>query len=148
MLRACLSVRFQGLTSPPEYQPSAPSRLRPAKRAALCLPDPCGLGSDSHDGKVFSGKLLKSLTQTGSKSEKDETMGGRLNGKTAIVTGGAGGIGSATGRLFCEEGARVVLVDRDAGAMKSVVDEIRATVPRAELLDLIIDVGKEASAAK
>jgi len=36
-------VRFQGLTSPPEYQPSAPSRLRPAKRAALCLPDPCGL---------------------------------------------------------------------------------------------------------
>src|SRR4051812_30991073 len=67
-LRACLSVRFQGLTSPPEYQPSAPSRLRPAKRAALCLPDPCGLGSDSHDGKVFSGKLLKSLTQTGSQS--------------------------------------------------------------------------------
>src|SRR3954466_13639726 len=65
-LRACLSVRFQGLTSPPEYQPSSPSRLRPAKRAALCLPDPCGLGSDSHDGKVFSGKLLKSLTQTGS----------------------------------------------------------------------------------
>src|SRR4051795_7967457 len=65
-VRACLSVRFQGLTSPPEYQPSAPSRLRPAKRAALCLPDPCGLGSDSHDGKVFSGKLLKSLTQTGS----------------------------------------------------------------------------------
>src|SRR4051812_11364222 len=66
-MRACLSVRSQGLTSPPEYQPSAPSRLRPAKRAALCLPDPCGLGSDSHDGKVFSGKLLKSLTQTGSK---------------------------------------------------------------------------------
>jgi len=30
------------------------------------LPDPCGLGSDSHGGKVFSGKLLKFLTQTGS----------------------------------------------------------------------------------
>src|SRR3954454_10653410 len=70
-LRACLSVPFQGLTSPPEYQPSAPSRLRPAKRAALCLPDPCGLGSDSHDGKVFSGKLLKSLTQTGSEIAVD-----------------------------------------------------------------------------
>src|SRR4051812_41617424 len=71
-LRACLSVRFQGLTSPPEYRPSAPSRLRPAKRAALCLPDPCGLGSDSHDGKVFSGKLLKSLTQTGSKAPPNQ----------------------------------------------------------------------------
>src|SRR3954453_8144587 len=74
-LRACLSVRFQGLTSPPEYRPSAPSRLRPAKRAALCLPDPCGLGSDSHDGKVFSGKLLKSLTQTGSKKLDRVTLG-------------------------------------------------------------------------
>src|SRR4051794_32652160 len=74
-LRACLSVRFQGLTSPPEYQPSAPSRLRPAKRAALCLPDPCGLGSDSHDGKVFSGKLLKSLTQTGSDEADPNVFG-------------------------------------------------------------------------
>src|SRR3954463_9450075 len=73
-LRACLSVRFQGLTSPPEYQPSAPSRLRPAKRAALCLPDPCGLGSDSHDGKVFSGKLLKSLTQTGSECPRGTAL--------------------------------------------------------------------------
>ena len=68
MLRTCLSVRFQGLASPPEYWPSAPSRLWPAKRAALCLPDPCGLSSGSHGGKVFSGKLLKFLTQTGSQS--------------------------------------------------------------------------------
>src|SRR3954452_16297510 len=38
------------------------------KTAVLCLPDPCGLGFDSHGGKVFSGKLLEFLTQTGSKS--------------------------------------------------------------------------------
>jgi NAD(P)-dependent dehydrogenase (short-subunit alcohol dehydrogenase family) len=75
-------------------------------------------------------------------------MGGRLDGKIAIVTGGAGGIGSATGRLFCAEGARVVLVDWDPGAMKSAVEEIREAVPGAELRDLIIDVGKEASAAE
>src|SRR3954452_24030475 len=78
MLRACCSVRFQGLTSPPEYRPSAPSRLRSAKRAALCLPDPCGLGSDSHDGKVFSDKLLKSLTQTGSQSASTAEVGRAL----------------------------------------------------------------------
>src|SRR3954467_2079738 len=75
-------------------------------------------------------------------------MGRRLDGKIAIVTGGAGGIGSATGRLFCEEGARVVLVDRDAETMKSVVGEIQQAVPGAALMDLIVDIGEEASAAK
>src|SRR3954454_3161918 len=66
-LRACLSVRFQGFTPTPQYRPSASSRLWPARPAALCLPDPCGLGSDSHGDKAFSGKLLEFLTQTGSK---------------------------------------------------------------------------------
>jgi hypothetical protein len=61
-------VRFQGFTPTPQYRPSASSRLWPARPAVLCLPDPCGLGSDSHGGKVFSGKLLEFFTQTGSKS--------------------------------------------------------------------------------
>src|SRR3954452_18249461 len=69
ILRACLSLRFQGLTPTPQYQSSASSRLWPARPAALYLPNPYGLGSDSHGVKVFSGKLLKFLTQTGSKRE-------------------------------------------------------------------------------
>ena len=75
-------------------------------------------------------------------------MAGRLQSKVAIVTGGAGGIGSATGRLFCKEGARVVLVDRDAEAMRSVVDGIRGDVAGAEILDLVLDVGEEATASR
>ena len=44
-------------------------------------------------------------------------MGGRLAGKVALVTGGAGGIGAAIVRAFVSQGARVVIADRaeDAG---------------------------------
>lgn len=48
----------------------------------------------------------------------------RLEGKVAIVSGGAGSIGSATARRFCEEGARVVLADLDADRVAAVAAEL------------------------
>jgi NAD(P)-dependent dehydrogenase (short-subunit alcohol dehydrogenase family) len=48
----------------------------------------------------------------------------RLNEKVAIITGGAGGIGRAAGRLFCAEGANVLLVDLSEDALKDAVKEI------------------------
>jgi NAD(P)-dependent dehydrogenase (short-subunit alcohol dehydrogenase family) len=44
----------------------------------------------------------------------------RLDGKTAVVTGGASGIGEATVRTFAEAGARVVIVDLDLPKAESL----------------------------
>ena len=48
-------------------------------------------------------------------------MGGELDGKVAIVTGGAGGIGRATVERFVEHGARVVVADTDEAGGADVV---------------------------
>ncbi|MBI4422927.1 MAG: SDR family NAD(P)-dependent oxidoreductase [Elusimicrobia bacterium] len=48
----------------------------------------------------------------------------RIQGSTALVTGGAGGIGRAVARRFAASGARVVLWDRDAGALEEAAREL------------------------
>ena len=75
-------------------------------------------------------------------------MVGRLENKVAIITGAAGGIGAATGLLFCEEGGRVVLVDSDSDALRVTVSRIRDTVPGARVVAVVADVGKEETASE
>ncbi|ABS66162.1 short-chain dehydrogenase/reductase SDR [Xanthobacter versatilis] len=63
-----------------------------------------------------------------------------LKGKIVVVTGGGGGIGSATCRRFAEEGARVVVADISAAAAERVAEEIRtaggdATIAVVDLTD-------------
>jgi NAD(P)-dependent dehydrogenase (short-subunit alcohol dehydrogenase family) len=49
----------------------------------------------------------------------------KLDSKTAIITGGASGIGLAISRLFAQQGAAVEILDRDAAQAQSAVEEIR-----------------------
>ncbi len=60
------------------------------------------------------------------------------NAKTAVVTGGARGIGRALCQRLREEQVDVVVADLDAGAAQAVADEIGATA-------IGVDVGDEKS---
>ena len=50
-----------------------------------------------------------------------------LGDRVAVVTGGGGGIGAATARLFAGQGAHVVIVDIDGGLAARTVDDIAAS---------------------
>lgn len=71
------------------------------------------------------------------------TMG--IEGKVAIVTGGASGIGRASARLMAARGATVVVADRDADGARGVAAEIAAKGGTALAVDT--DVGDSQSVA-
>ncbi len=50
----------------------------------------------------------------------------QLDGKRAVITGGARGIGRAIAELFVEAGATVIIMDRDEAAGKQTVAELNA----------------------
>jgi NAD(P)-dependent dehydrogenase (short-subunit alcohol dehydrogenase family) len=70
---------------------------------------------------------------------------GRLHDKVAIVTGGAGGIGSATARKLGKEGASVVVVDIDGEGAARVTGEI--TSAGANAIGVQTDLSNEAEVA-
>ena len=63
---------------------------------------------------------------------------GKLDGKTALITGGTSGIGFATAKLFAEEGARVAITGQDKGRLYEAVGDLGEDVLpiRAEMSSL------------
>lgn len=54
-----------------------------------------------------------------------EAASGRLDGKSAVITGAAKGIGRATAELFAQEGARLVVSDIDADALRRLCEQLQ-----------------------
>lgn len=70
---------------------------------------------------------------------------GRLERRSALITGGASGIGKATAQLFLEEGAMVTVCDRNTELLDQAVEELRVT--GGEVIGVAGDVGSMADAA-
>ncbi|MBW2495652.1 MAG: SDR family oxidoreductase [Deltaproteobacteria bacterium] len=60
------------------------------------------------------------------------TLSRSIEGKVALVTGAASGMGRATARLLADEGAKVAVTDLRLETVGTVVDEIRAAGGSAE----------------
>ena len=61
-----------------------------------------------------------------------------FEGKAALVTGAAKGIGRATAEAFAAAGARVAMLDQDEAALHAAVDELRSA--GRDVLALVADV--------
>lgn len=61
---------------------------------------------------------------------------GRFSNKAVLVTGAASGIGEAAARRFGQEGASLVLVDKNGEGLRKVADGIEAVAVLAEVADL------------
>lgn len=68
----------------------------------------------------------------------------RLKDKVAVITGGTGGIGLATANLFLEQGAKVVLVDKNSEA----IEKARAKLNNKNISYFQADVSKKEDTIK
>merc|ERR1711939_788529 len=123
-------------------------------RRTNCFIDPVGSRlntSLSNQHTAFSSSIsrLALIQQQKEAADMTETTRpGRLAGKTALITGGAGGIGLETTILFAREGAAVLMADISEPALARALAKVKELVPNAPRLETIkCDVSKESDIA-
>jgi len=77
----------------------------------------------------------------------DTKVAGRLAGKTAVITGGAAGMGRATALAFAREGAAVTILDIQKDAGEEVARLIRQGGGRAEFIETDVSDAGQVDAA-
>jgi NAD(P)-dependent dehydrogenase (short-subunit alcohol dehydrogenase family) len=82
---------------------------------------------------------------TGELKNMDELF--RLDGKVAVVVGGAGGIGAAMGKGMAKYGAKVVIADLNLAVAEQVVQDIQSKY-QSEMEAIKLDITDESSVAK
>lgn len=75
------------------------------------------------------------------------TRNGRLEGKTAVITGGAAGMGRATSLAFAREGARVIILDIQKNAGEETTQMIRDSGGRADFIETDVSDSGQVDAA-
>ena len=66
-----------------------------------------------------------------------------IRGKRVLITGATSGIGLTAARSLARQGAKVVMVGRDAAKTARCLDEVRAGAPGAEVSSLLCDFSRQ-----
>jgi len=94
------------------------------------LPSVCREDMGDVDGADYGPAMARGAPAVGTAAGLD------LSGRTALVTGGAGGIGRACADRLAAAGAKVVVVDLDGDGARRAADELGGTARPLDLSDL------------